>query len=188
MHEAILKSQIEFKYLAAIAKTSKCFDIRANRMPVKLFLAHKLNMSETLNRVAGTITGKPPFPNFVKVHFIVRNKAVVEYMQVHGIFRAEFSNPFRSANGIYLLGRWCQILNGVDTYMKCPVLQWAKPPPHLEFIKGSYLQFISIQSVLEQCTVVPKPFINTPNDNFDLNHDDRIMWVHVRGRSALGET
>jgi hypothetical protein len=58
----------------------------------------------------------------------------------------------------------------------------------MKVYKDWYLDFLSADVVLEPCTIIPKPFEDLTNDMFDINVSSRIMWVHSRGKTALGET
>jgi hypothetical protein len=180
----------EFNFIPEIVMISPCFERAGALKPRSLFLHSKLYMSETINRVKGNITGSGPyFKDFVKVKFVSGSGAheviSFEYMQVRGIFHAEFIDP--SLNGVFLLGRWCERLSETDLTRQ-PLLKWEKPIASKEFIPNKFLQFISIDSVVETCTVVPKPRLaDIAHDTFDLNDDDRIMWLHTIGRTAKGE-
>ena len=179
----LVNTRPEFEFLGNIAKISVCFQ-RTNGMiipPVKLFLAKKLYLSETLNRVRGTVTSKGPVYSFVRVFYEGEED---EFMQVRAAFRCEFDD--KSFDGVYLLGRWCERLSIVDRTQQ-QLLKWEKPPEKKDFVDGSFFQFISIDSVLETVTVVAKPRVGDPHDTFCIADDDRIMWVHKWGRSALGE-
>ncbi len=100
------------------------------------------------------------------------------------MFRCEFD--LSSCDGIYLLGRWCERLPKDRTQQL--VLRWEKPPTEKqEFVSNKYFQFISIDSVLEAVSVVPKPHKFDKQNTFCIDDDDRKMWVHTWGRSSLGE-
>ena len=180
----LVNTRPEFEFLGEIAKISYCFQ-RAGGMiipPLQLFLAKKLYLSETLNRVRGTITSVGPVYSFVRVFF--EGQEEEEFMQVRAVFRCEFDD--KSLDGVYLLGRWCERLSIVDGTQQ-QILKWEKPPARKEFVAGSFFQFISINTVLETVTVVAKPRVGDRSDTFCIADDDRLMWVHKWGRSAQGE-
>jgi hypothetical protein len=141
-----------------------------------------------LCRVKCALTGSgPTFKDFIKVHFEGDDDmASIEYFQVRGIFRAVFEDD--QQNGIYFFGRWCERLDEVD-WTLTQLLAWEKPPESKMVYKDWYLDFVSGESVLEPCTVIPKPFRENPEaDMFDINDSARIMWVHSRGKTSYGET
>ena len=149
--------------------------------PLRFFLAKKLYLSETLNRVRGTISSVGPVYSFVRVSF--EDQEDEEFMQVRAVFRCEFDD--KSLDGVYLLGRWCERLSIDRTQQQ--VLKWENPPVRKDFVAGSFFQFISINSVLETVTVVAKPRVGDRADTFCIADDDCLMWVHKWGRSAQGE-
>ena len=120
--------------------------------PLRLFLAKKLYLSETLNRVRGTISSGGPIYSFVRVSF--GGQEDDQFMQVRAVFRCEFDDA--SFDGVYLLGRWCERLSIVDRTQQ-QLLKWEKPPEKKDFVDGSFFQFISIHIVFETVNVVAKP-------------------------------
>ena len=180
----LVDTRPEFQFLGNIAKTSYCFERSSGMIipPLKSFLAKKLYLSETLNRVRGTITSVGPVYSFVRVSF--EGQEDEEFMQVRAVFRCEFDD--KSFDGVYLLGRWCERLSIVDRTQH-QILKWEKPPAKKDFVAGSYFQFISIHTVLETVTVVAKPRVGDRTDTFCISDDDRLMWVHKWGRSAQSE-
>jgi len=180
----LVSTRPEFEFLGNIAKISFCFE-RASGMiipPVKLFLAKKMYLSETLNRVRGTISSVGPVYSFVRVSF--EGQEDDELMQVRAVFRCVFDDA--SFDGVYLLGRWCERLSSVDRTQQ-QILKWEVPPDKMDFVDGSFFQFISIETVLETVTVVAKPRVGDRHDTFCIADDDRLMWVHKWGRSTQGE-
>ena len=110
------------------------------------------------------------------------------YAQLRRIFIAETTTEPRR---IVFLVRWAQLcpLNMWDA-TKQPLLRWEKAQSnkHLPGLGSAFFQLIDKDAVLESVTVVPKPFPNAYSDTGDINLDERLMWVHTVGYSALGET
>jgi hypothetical protein len=183
--EDLAHHRLEFEHLADIAKISQCFRKESGSIvpPHTFFLAKKMYLSETLNRVRGTISSVGPIFTFVRVLF--EGQDTNEYMQVRAIFRCEFDDD--SFDGIYILGRWCERLGKDRTQQE--LLKWEEPPARSKFAEGRHFQFISVDTVLESVTAVakPRPAGDGGEDTFCIDDNDRRMWIHQYGRSALGE-
>ena len=99
-----------------------------------------------------------------------------------------------------VLGRWYRRLDGLDA-TKAPRLAWARPPvanmiSDLNFPgrEERFYQFIPCASILESVSIISIPNVAIPfhprwvfRDDGNINDDNRTMWVHLIGRSALGE-
>ena len=137
------------------------------------------------------MTGQgPTFKDFVKVRLDggtesgPGSSSTVEYLQVRGIFRALYEDGRDST--LLFFGRWAERLEEVDN-TRSQILGWEKPSTRMTFYQDWYLDVVDGTSVLEPCTVLPKPF-GTPDDDFDISDTRRKMWVHERGRTSYGET
>ena len=74
-----------------------------------------------------------------------------------------------------------------DAPPSCPV--GCSLPPSLAQNTSAYhmYEFIDCAAILESCTVLSKPKQPIQPDMGLIEDDDRLMWLHTVGHSALGE-
>ena len=123
-------------------------------------------------------------------------------LQVHGLFKYTTSDDDGVCDAdhrkVCIVGRWLarvpdiEVSRTVIATPKQSVWSWAKAPERLRLpgFGSAWFDVQDFPSVLESVTMLPVPRGDgdIKLDTGSIGDDNRRMWMHSAGQSALGET